>query len=273
MDQEITHLIRRAANLIVEFVVQYSFQVLGGLIILFIGWRLGQWAATLVVKFGNRKKYDLALTNFIASLLRGVVLVFALIMALEKFGVTITPLVAAASALLFGGSFALQGTLSNYAAGLSIMFARPFTIGDIIEVAGQSGMVQDVKLPVTILTNADGQRVTVPNKQIIGQVIRNSFSNGMIDVRIGISYADDPERAIAVIEGVLAKFPQIVQVPAPQIGIKEFGDSAIHIQIRYWVPAQQYVPTLYGVNLAVYRALKQAGITIPFPQREVRLLQ
>ena len=257
---------------ITEFFVNYSFEVIGALIILVLGFKIAQWAGQAVVRFLERRKFDVVLARFAAGTVKGLILGFAVIVALGKFGITIAPIIAAVGALAFGGSLAIQGVLSNFGSGLSLLLFRSFHVGDTITVAGVSGVVEEVKLGCTILTGIDGERITVPNRHIVGEMVHNSFAYRLVESTIGISYYDDPQRAIDVIAAVLERFPEIAKTPGAIVGIHDFGDSSITIGLRYWLPTKQYVRTSWAVNLAVFTALKAANITIPFPQRGVRVL-
>jgi len=139
-------------------------------------------------------------------------------------------------------------------------------------VTGQSGVVQEVTLSNTILTDEDGVKITIPNKHIVGEIIHNSFENKIVENMVGISYGDDPEKAIQVIQKTISGFNEVVQNPKPQIGLQEFGESSINIGCRYWIPTTKYFQTLCSVNLAVHKALAAANITIPFPQRDVHVV-
>ncbi len=255
-----------------ELLVKYGFQVLGGLVILFIGWKLANWAAGLFIKFGQKKHFDITLTKFIAGVIRIIVMIFVALMAMEKFGVTIAPMVAAASALIFGTSFALQAPLSNYAAGLMVILTRPFVVGDTIQLKGVGGIVEEVKLPCTVLITEDGEKITIPNKEVVGEILLNSAANKVVEITVGVSYDSDPARAIEVIRTALHSETRVQKAPEPQIGIDRFGDSAILIGLRYWVPTKEYFHAKYAVNLSIFKALQAAKITIPFPQQEVRML-
>lgn len=272
MNQQISELLKQVAGTVVDFFVKYSFQVIGGIIILLVGLKISQWAANSFTKLCKKKNFDPTLTQFAAGAVRVVIMAFAVLVALEKFGITITPLIAAGSALLFGGSFAIQGTLANYAAGLSIIIGRPFKVGDTIHVVDVNGVVEEVKLACTVLSSGDGERITVPNKHIVGEVIYNSRENKVVELVVGISYSSDPEKAIRIIQEQLRQFPQIVATPASHAGIDSFGDSAVNIQLRYWVPTRKYNDIRYGVNMAVYKAFQQGGIVIPFPQHDVHII-
>ena len=272
MKEEIETL-QNLINIAIEFLVTYSFQILAAIIILIIGTIVARWSSRLVMRLCEKNNIDVVLTKFLGSSVKIIVLVFVLIIALGKFGVSIAPFIAALGALAFGASFALQGPLSNYGAGLMIIVTRPFTVGNTITIKEFSGVVEDITLSYTALSTEDGERITIPNKHIVGEVLKNSFENKVVESAIGISYHDNPQKAIEVINETLKKFPQISSEPAPQTGIQEFADSAINIGMRYWVPTKQYFKTQYEVNLAAYQALKDAKITIPFPQHDVHIIE
>ncbi len=270
--QEGIKMAQKLWELAAEYLVKYGFQVLGGLIILFVGWKFADWAGNLFIKLGEKKKIDVTLTKFLANIVRVVILIFVSLMAVEKFGVTISPLIAAASALIFGASFAIQAPLSNYAAGLMVILTRPFVVGNTIQVKGVGGIVEEVKLPCTVLVTEDGEKITIPNKEIVGEILWNSAENKVVEKSVGISYSDDPEKAIEIIRRALAELPKVQKTPEPQIGIDAFADSSINIGMRYWVPTKEYYHVMHQANLGIYKALKAAKVTIPFPQREVRML-
>lgn len=258
-------------NKVVEFFVEYSFQVIGAVIILIAGVFLGNWVRGLIVKICEKKELDVTLSHFVASVGKGIVIAFAAIMALSKFGITIAPFVAAIGAAAFGATYAIQGPLSNYGAGLAIILGRPFVVGDTVNVAGVFGVVELVKLAYTTLVTEDGVKITIPNKHIVGEILHNSGGYRIVEGTVGISYDDDPAEAIHVIKNTLANFSAVTPKPAPQVGIEGFGDSSVDIGYRYWVPTQKYIETLHGVNLAVFQDLAKAKITIPFPQRVVTM--
>ncbi len=256
-------------NTVTEFFVTYSFQVVGAIIILIAGFIIGKWVGNLVEKLCKKKDLDVTLSGFMAAIAKMLVIVFAVIIAMSKFGITIAPFIAMIGAAAFGATYALQGPLSNYGAGLAIILGRPFVIGDTINVAGVFGIVDSVKLAHTSLTTEDGVAITIPNKHIVGEIMHNSKEFRIIEGMVGISYSDDPEQAINTIQETVSKIDGITADPAPQVGIENFGDSSVDIGYRYWVPTQKYFETMHTVNLAVFNSIKEAGLTIPFPQREV----
>jgi len=271
MEEEITA-IQKLINTVIEFCVNYSFQVVGAVIVLIVGSVIANWAAKILLQILEKKKMDITLAKFMAGMVKTLILAFVILIALGKFGITIAPFIAAIGALAFGASFAIQGPLSNYGAGLSIVFSRPFMVGNTISVAGVSGVVEEVKLACTILTNEDGVRITIPNKQIVGEILHNSKENKIVEGVIGISYDSDPGQAVNLIRQTLENVSEVMKEPKPHIGVQEFGDSSINIGFRYWVPTVKFFQTSYEANLAVYKALQVAGIKIPFPQRDVHIV-
>ena len=271
MEQEI-RAVERMINMIVDFVVKYSFQIAGGIIVLVAGVIVARYLAAFLLRLCERKKLDPTLSKFVANTVKLLVVGFALLVALGKFGITIAPLLAALAAMAFGASFAIQGPVANYGAGLVIIVTRPFVVGNTITVAGVSGVVEEVKLGATVLTDEDGVRITIPNKHIVGEILYNSEKQRIVEELVGISYGSDPEDAIRMIRETLSETEEVSKAPPPQVGIQKFGDSSIDIGLRYWVPSKRYFQTLYRVNLAVYKRLKQGGVEIPFPQRDIHIV-
>ncbi|MGD8368068.1 MAG: mechanosensitive ion channel [Desulfobacterales bacterium] len=256
----------------IDFLVNYSFQIIGAILVLAAGFIVGKLIASFILKLFEKKDVDVTLSKFLAGTAKGIVIGFAVLVAMGKFGITIAPLVAALAATAFGASFAIQGPLSNYGAGLVIIFTRTFVVGNTISVAGVSGVVEEVKLGATIIRDEDGVEITIPNKKIVGEIIHNSQEKRIVEGTVGISYDSSPQEAIRIIEEVLHGFEEISQDPPPQVGIEEFGDSSIHIGMRFWIPSRKYFSLLHRVNLAVYDGLKRENIEIPFPQRDVHIV-
>jgi len=263
--------IQQIYNVVFEFIINYSFQILGAIIILIVGAKLAGWLGRLVTNLCEKKNVDITLARFLGNVVKILTLTFVIIIAIGKFGISIAPFIAALGAIAFGTSFAISGPVSNYGAGLVIILSRPFVIGDTITINNVSGIVEEIHLATTILTTEDDEKITIPNKHIIGEILLNSFNNRIVESSVGISYQDDPEKAIAVIREALSRIDDICSEPPPQIGIEAFGESSIDLGMRYWVPTKKYFQTLYRGNLAVHKALQEAQITIPFPQRDVNL--
>lgn len=260
-------------NMVVQFFVNYSFQILGAILILMLGLLLASKVSNWSLALMQRHNLDVTLSRFIASCVKILIVAMVAVVALGKLGISVTPLIAMIGAVGLGAGLAIQGLLSNYSAGLTIVLTRPYVVGDTIQVQGVSGLVKEVHLSHTLLTNEDGIEISIPNKHVVGEIIHNSHANTLAEVAIDIAYSADPEHASELLKSVLAGFDEeICQDPAPQVGIEAFGESGITLGVRVWIPTERYYDLLYRVNLALFKSLKEAGIEIPFPQREVRLL-
>lgn len=260
-----------AVDQAVDFLVTYSFQIVGAVIIMIIGYLVSNWVGNTVLRLQERRNIDVTLRQFTSSAMRLLVLVMFVIIAVGKLGISITPFVAAIGGLAVGASFALQGPVSNYGAGVVLMLTRPFKVGDTIRVVEQAGIVRDINLAHTILYTEDGEQIVIPNRHVVGEVLTNSWQYRVVEGVVGISYGDDPECAIALVRQVLRDDPDVAKEPPGQVGISAFADSAVAIAYRYWVPTQSFFEVQYRVNLAVWKAIQTSGITIPFPQRDVHL--
>ena len=256
---------------IIEFFVNYSFQLMGALIIIIIGIFVAGRVARSVLRLCEKKELDVTLSRFIASFVKIIIIVGISIIALGKIGISVTPFVAAIGALSLGAGLAAQGLLANYGAGLNIIITRPFVIGDTITVQGETGLVDEVHMAFTVLKDEDDVRITIPNRHIVGEILHNSAENKLAETIVGVSYGSDPEKVISVLHEVL-KQQGITETPTPLIGIDNFGDSSINFAVRFWIPTQRFHEIRFNVNNAIFKALGVAGIQIPFPQREVRLL-
>lgn len=270
LDQELQQL-QGVYQLITEFLVTYSFQLVGALLIFLLGLWVASKVSRLVAKQFDKHNIDITLSNFVSNLIRILIIVMVGIIALGKIGISITPMVAAIGAASLGAGLALQGMLANYAAGVTIIVTRPFVVGNTIEIKGESGVVKRINLGMTILTNEEGEQISIPNKHIVGEILHNSFSNKLVETQFNLSYNTDPERAISVITELLSNNPYAYQETTPNIGINGFNANGIEMGVRYWVPTQSYFQHKYKVNLALYNALKQAGIEIACPIREIHL--
>ncbi|PCJ17416.1 MAG: mechanosensitive ion channel protein MscS [SAR86 cluster bacterium] len=272
MGQEELEQVTELYNMIITYLVNYSFQIIGAVIIMVIGVFLGRRVSTMVLALCEKKELDITLSRFFASCARIAIIAAAVIVVLPKLGIQVTPFIAAMGALGLGAGLAMQGLLSNYGAGLSIIFTRPFVVGDTIRVQGVWGVVKEVHLAHTLLSNEDGEAIIIPNKHIVGEIIHNSQADTIMELSVGIAYQSDPAAAIEIIRTSLASIKGLSGSRPVQIGIDGFGDSSIDIAIRAWAQTEQFHEVRFQANLEIHKALKENGIAIPFPQREVRML-
>lgn len=271
MDKELQTL-QKFYTVVIEFLTHYSFQLLGALIIVIIGWFAAKYVYALLMRVFERNHFDSTLAKFVASVVKMLVFAAMIVIALGKIGISIAPFVAAIGAVSLTAGLALQGSVSNYAAGVLLIISRPFKVGDTLSISGFYGVVEEIKLSYTVLRNEDEELITIPNKKMIGDVLVNSFDVRVVESSIGVAYEEDPAKAVALIKEVLSSFKDVSKEHKPVVGIAKFGDSSIELGLRYWVPTKSYFKTQYDVNLALYTALHVNNISIPYPQREVRIL-
>lgn len=249
-------------DIVIEFAVAYGFQILGAIVVLLIGLKVASWCARKTTSLAEAKGVDVTLSRFIGNAVRLVVVVAVVIVTLGNFGVAIAPLIALVGASAFGVTLAIQGPLSNYGAGLAIILTRPFIVGDTITVQGASGVVEEISLGATILIGEDGERILVPNRQIVGEIIINSEGRRVVQTKVCVAYDADITRATELLRRALDSFTDLRGDPAPQIGIHDFAYGGIILGLRFWVPSQRYFEMRYEVNRAAYAALEEGGIAL-----------
>ncbi len=271
MDKELEE-VNKFYNIIVEFFANYSLQIVGALIILIIGIIASKYIQKLILKQLLKNNIDETLSGFISNFIRFLVVAMMAILALGKLGISIAPFIAALGAISLTAGLALQGSVSNFAAGIILIITKPFKIGDTITVNSVYGEVEEIKLSYTVLHNEDGEQITIPNKYMIGDVLVNSFAFRVVEGSVGISYDSNVQKAISSIKTVILNQQEVSSDNEPIIGVEKFNDSSIDIGYRYWVPTKSFFKTQYDVNLKVLNAINAADITIPFPQREIRVL-
>ena len=263
-------------NQAVDLAINYGLDVVGALIILIGGWAVASWVRRKLLRVLERTpRVDQTLRPVIASVVRYVILVFVLIAVLAQFGVQTTSIIAllAAGGLAIG--LALQGTLQNIAAGIMILFLRPFRVGDSIDAEGLAGTIEEIGLFTTQMRTYDGIYVEVPNGQIWNRAIRNysRVTARRLDLVVGIGYEDDIDKALAALLDLLVKDERVNDDPAPQVMVEELGDSSVNLNLRCWAAPGDYWNLRFDLTKAVKQRLDAEGITIPFPQRDVHLFQ
>lgn len=254
------------------YLVENGIRIAVAILIIIIAVWAGKGISRVILRVCEKRKLDVTLSRFFAGSAKAVIVIFAVIMALGKIGIEITPFVALLGASAFGLSLAVQGPVSNYGAGVILIITRPFVVGDTLLVSGCSGVVDTVTLGNTQLINEDDERITIPNRKILGEVLTNSYAFSKVECVVGIEYSADPELAIQKITEAIKKVEDVPEDRSLDVGIDEFADSSINIGYRVMVPTQKLHATRYALNLAVYHALKDANLNIPFPQRDVHLI-
>lgn len=262
------------AGQIVEVVTTYGLDVLGALAILVLGWIAAGWAGRATDRaLGRSSRIDVTLRRFFASLVKYSVIVFTVLATLQQFGVQTTSFLAVLGAAGLAIGLALQGTLSNVAAGVMLLIFRPFRVGDFIESGSVSGTVDDLGLFTTTLSTADGVRIIAPNSELWGRALKNFSTNPTrrIQIVLGIDYGDDINLAIETATRVVEAEPRGLKDPAPQIVVGEMAESSINIYVRVWVNTADYWTAYFNLMQSLKEASDAAGITIPFPQRTLHV--
>lgn len=255
------------------YLVENGVRIVVAIVIVIVGLWLAKMLYKLVMSLCEKRSLDITLSRFFAGVVKVVVIGFAIVIALDKINIEITPLVALLGAGAFGLSLAVQGPISNYGAGVVLIITRPFKIGDTLQVSGCAGIVDEVHLAYTELVNDDEEHITIPNRKILGEILTNSQECMKFEGVVGIEYASDPEKAIAVITDAIRAVEAVPSERDIDVGIDEFADSSVNIGYRVMVPTASLHKTRYAINMAVWKALKDAGIGIPFPQRDVHLIK
>jgi small conductance mechanosensitive channel len=250
------------------FFTTYGLKIIGAIIILILGRIAAGIGRSICRRVLEKTKTDTAIISFVGSLAYILILVFAVLAALAKFGIQTTSFVAVLAASGFAIGFALQGSLANFAAGVLILLLRPYGVGDYIEGAGVAGTVKDIELFTTVLSTVDNVKIIVPNGKLFGDVIKNvsGYDTRRVDLVIGISYGSSIQKAYEVVKKILDEEERVLSDPAPQIAVSELADSSVNLVVRPWVKSGDYWDTKFDLTRKIKESFDENGIEIPFPQ-------
>ena len=256
-----------------ELFIVYGVNILSAIVILFIGNIIVKKVANSVSHVLQKKNMDKAVVDFIHTLVRYLLFIIILIAALGKVGVQTASIVAVIGAAGLAIGLALQGSLSNFAAGVLIVAFRPFKSGDYVEIGGVAGSVESIQIFQTILVTPDNKMVVVPNGGVIGSPITNysRYATRRVDHVIGVSYSADLKKTKEVIAKVLESDPRVLKTPAPTIGVVALADSSVNFVVRPWCNTTEYWNVYFDTLQAIKEGLDKEGIQIPFPQMDVYL--
>lgn len=271
MDDQL-QILEHAQKAAIDLAIQFGPKVVVALLILAAGYFAGRWVGRVADSMLTKLHLDETLRLLLVRMVRLLVLMLFFIMALQNLGVELLPLIAGLGVAGAGIALAMQGVLGNLAAGLTIIFTRPFHVGEYISIVDEEGLVEEIKLFNTVLSHPDRSRVVIPNRKIVGEILHNFGTLRQLDVGVGVAYDTDLKRALAAIDELLAAHPKILQEPAPLIRVLALSDSSVNIAIRPWVAVADYHDASSDITRGVLETFRERGIHIPFPQREVRLL-
>ena len=251
---------------------QYGPNILVAVMFLVGGLIAGRWLGALTMRQLSKRDMEPPIRMLLVRFVKLLVLILTLLLIADNLQIKLLPLIAGLGIAGVGVGLAMQGVLSNLVAGLTIIFVKSFRVGEYIEIAGVHGQVETIELFSTRLVHADRSRIVVPNRKIVGEIIHNYGVIRQADLSVGVAYGTDLNRALEIIADVLRSNKRVLKEPAPIVGTAQLGDSSITLAIKPWVALDDYVPVQAEVNKAVVEKLREHGIEIPFPQREIRLL-
>jgi small conductance mechanosensitive channel len=257
---------------LISYLIEHSGALISALIVIIVGLIAARWIGKLVDRWLEVKAMEPPMRKLLVRIVRLFVFALALMIAMETAGMKLTALIAGASVAGVGMGLALQGVLGNLVAGLTIIFTKPFRVGEWIEIAGGSGQVKTIELFTTTLLHTDMSRVIIPNRKIIGDILHNYGGIRQLDLSVGVAYGTDLNNATAIVRSVLAASSRVLKEPAPIVGVTMLADSSINIAVKPWVKVDDFVFAQAEINQALAEQLRAANISIPFPQREVRML-
>ncbi len=257
---------------LVDFGTAYGMQVIGAIIILVIGLFAARWLGNVLARRLEKHHLEPPVRTLIVRVVRLIVMVFVLVMVLDKFGVPVVTLVAGLSVAGVGVGLAMQGVLKNLFAGLTIIFTKPYRVGEYVEILGVYGQVQTIELFSTVLLHTDMSKVVIPNHKIIGEILHNYGNIRQLNLTVGVSYASELPEVLAAVREIVNSNPRVLKTPEPVIGINELGGSSITISVKPWTAVPDFSTARAEIYQAIVARFRSHKIEIPFPQTEVRLL-
>ena len=271
MNQSIETL-TRAQQVAETFAVEFAPRLLAAALVLVVGWIGTGWVMRVLQKGLARFELEPPLRLLLERILRALMMALVLMIALQNLGVELLPLIAGLGIAGAGVALAMQGVLSNLAAGLTIIFTRPFRIGEYVSIAGEEGEVRSITLFNTVLRHADVSDVVIPNRKIAGEILHNYGSIRQLGLTVRVGYDADLDLAAHVAHEVLATNARVLRDPAPLVLVSTLADSSVEIAVRPWVSVPDFGAATGELNLALVSAFRARGIVIALPQQQVRLL-
>jgi small conductance mechanosensitive channel len=264
--------LNHARDTLIDLAIRFGPRLLTALLILGVGVAASRWVSRVLARALSHRELEPPIRLLLTRVAAAACMVLFVIMSLQNLGVELLPLIAGLGVAGAGLALATQGVLSNVMAGLSIIFSKPFRVGEYIAIAGVEGVVQGITLFSTTLVHVDHSHVVVPNRKIVGEILHNYGRIRQLDVSVGVAYDTDLPRALALIEEVLRANARILTEPAAVVQPVQLGDSSVGIAVRPWVLVEDLTAAGGEITAAVLAAFNSRGVVIPVPQREVRLV-
>lgn len=265
-------MLEHAQRTAVDLAIQFGPKVVVALLIMALGFYAGRWVGRAIEPVLQRLGLDETLRLLLVRIVRILVLGLFAIMALQNLGVQLLPLLAGLGVAGAGVALAMQGVLGNLAAGLTIIFTRPFTVGEYISIAGEEGVVEEVKLFNTVLSHADRSRIVIPNRKIVGEILHNFGRLRQLDVRVALAHVSDIDGALESLRALLLTQPRLLAEPRPVLAVLAMNEAGVQIAVRPWSTVADFGDASSELTRAALQLLQARGFATPVPQRQVRLL-
>ena len=257
----------------IDLGMRFGPKLVVAILILLAGILAGRWLARATTGMLERFRLEPPVRALLERVVWGLTVGLFAVMALQNLGVELLPLIAGLSIAGAGVALAMQGVLGNVVAGLTIIFTKPFRVGDYISIAGEEGRVEVVRLFSTVLGNPDRSQIVIPNHKIAGEILHNFGQMRQLDVVVGVAYDTDLGAALAALRESLEANPRVIKDPAPVIQTIRLADSSVNISVRPWVPVLDFGAATSEINQSILDTFRSRGIVIPYPRRDVRLVQ
>ena len=266
-------MLQEMSSLLTVWVMQSGVNILQAIAVLVLGWWGSRKLAMLVRKGLSAYRVDSLQIGFLTAVVQYSTVAAVVLIAAAKLGINIASLIAVFGAAALAIGLAVKDNLSNFSSGMLLVFFRPFTAGDYVELEGVAGTVQATNLFSTILHTVDNKKIVIPNRIVMDSIITNVTGNATrrIDLAVGIGYADDVALAKQVIMQLLVENERLLKIPEPLVAVESLGDSSVNLTVRAWVPTGQYLSTKFMLLEDIKQVLDTHGISIPFPQMDVHM--
>ncbi len=264
--------VEQAKSTLVDLGIKFGPKVVVAILILVAGVYAARWIGAVFNRWLGKLQLEPPVRLLLVRLARLLVVGMFLVMALQNLGVDLLPLIAGLGVAGAGIALAMQGVLGNLAAGLTIVFTRPFRVGEYVSMVGVEGQVETVDLFTTTLSHIDSSVVIVPNRKIVGEILHNYGQIRQLDLSVAIARAADLERALVAIDEAVKANPRVLKEPAAVIGVNALANASIGIAVKPWVKVPDYVPAGAEINRAIVEKFRAAGVDYPASLREMRIV-
>lgn len=255
-----------------DMAIRFGPKLVVAILILCAGYMVGRWVGRVLDRLLVRLKLEIPVRSLLVRIAHLCVLAIFAIMALQNLGIELLPLIAGLGVAGAGVALAMQGILGNIVAGLSIIFTRPFHVGDYISIAKEEGQVLEISLFSTTLGHPDLSRVVIPNRKIVGEILHNYGQVRQPNITVGVSYHADVDGALALIGEILSANSRVLKDPAPVVGVSRLSESSVAISVCPWVKVPDYDAAISEINKAILELFAAKHIVLALPQYEIRML-